>query len=148
MSELDERNRASANRLASLGARLSDVELATEIDPPWTAAGLFAHIAFWDRFVLERWGLAAERGERTPMAVDDGFMNRINDASLRQWMSIPPRVAVEQCVAAAHDVDAFIVGVDDERRAELVAEGRERLVDRSLHRGDHLRTLEAAFPAS
>jgi hypothetical protein len=87
---VDERNRASADRLAALGARLSDQELGTEIDPPWTAAGLFAHIAFWDRFVLERWRLAAARGERTPMAVDGGLMDRINDASLRQWMSIPP----------------------------------------------------------
>ena len=147
MSErIDDRNRASAERLAALGSRLSDAELATEIDPPWTAAGLFAHIAFWDAFVLERWGLAAERGQRTPIAVDDGFMNRINDASLRQWMSIPPRAAVEQCLDAARAVDAYIEGVGEDVRAELTAEGRERLVDRSLHRGDHLGTLESAFP--
>ena len=68
----DRKNRDSAERLAILGARLSDRELTVEIDPPWTAAGLFAHMAFWDRFVLERWGLAAERGERTPMVVDGG----------------------------------------------------------------------------
>jgi hypothetical protein len=30
---------------------------------------------------------------------------------------------------------------------ELVATDRARLVDRSIHRSDHLRTLEAAFPA-
>ena len=59
----DERNRASADRLAALGARLSDDELTTEIDPPWTAAGLFAHIAFWDRFVLERWRLRGDHFE-------------------------------------------------------------------------------------
>ena len=61
--EIDRKNRDSAERLATLGARLSDQELTGEIDPPWTAAGLFAHMAFWERFVLERWGLAAERGE-------------------------------------------------------------------------------------
>jgi hypothetical protein len=148
MEGIDDRNRASAERLEALGARLSDDELATEIDPPWTAAGLFAHIAFWDAFVLERWGLAAERGERTPMAVDDGFMNRINDASLRQWMSVPPRAAVEQCLEAARQVDGFIERLHEDVRAELVAEGRERLVDRSLHRGDHLGTLESAFPTA
>jgi hypothetical protein len=144
---VDERNRASADRLAALGARLSDDALTTEIDPPWTAGGLFAHIAFWDRFVLERWRLAAERSERTPVAVDDGFMDRINDASLGQWMSIPPRAGVQLCTAAAREVDAFIEGVAGDVRAELAAEGRQRLVDRSLHRGDHLEVLEAAFPA-
>ena len=143
---IDRRNRDSAERLAALGARLSEPELTAEIDAPWTAAGLFAHIAFWDRFVLERWGLAAERGERTPMVVDDGLMDRINDASLNQWMSIPARVAVEECATAGSALDAFIAGVDDDVRAELVAAGRERLVDRSLHRDEHLRTLESAFP--
>jgi hypothetical protein len=143
---MNERNRGSAERLAALGERLSDAELVAGIDPPWTAAGLFAHIAFWDRFVLERWGLAAERGERTPMVVDDGLMDRINDASLNQWMSIPPRVAVEECATAASALDAFIAGVEEDIRAELVAGGRERLVDRSLHRAEHLRTIESAFP--
>ena len=143
---VDRKNRDSAERLAILGTRLSDRELTAEIDPPWTAAGLFAHIAFWDRFVLERWGLSAERGERTPMLVDGGLMDRINDASLRQWMAIPPRVAVEECTTAASELDVFIAGVDDDVGAELVAESRERLVDRSLHRGEHLRTIEGAFP--
>lgn len=105
---VDARNRASADSLTALGERLSDDELRTEIDPPWTAAGLFAHIAFWDRFVQERWRLAAERGERTPMAVDGGLMDRVNDASLRQWMSIPPRAAVEECATSASDVDVFV----------------------------------------
>jgi hypothetical protein len=143
---IDRRNRESAERLAALGSRLSDRDLSSEIDAPWTAAGLFAHVAFWDRFVLERWGLAAERGERTPMVVDDGLMDRINDASLTHWMSIPPRSAVEQCAVAASELDAFIAGVDEDVRAELISEGRERLVDRSLHRAEHLGTIEAAFP--
>jgi hypothetical protein len=144
---IDRRNRESAERLAALGARLSERDLTAEIDAPWTAAGLFAHIAFWDRFVLERWSLAAERGERTPMVVDDGLMDRLNDASLTQWMSIPPRPAVEQCAAAASELDAFIAGVDEDVRLELLSEGRERLVDRSLHRAEHLGTIEAAFPS-
>jgi hypothetical protein len=143
---IDRKNRESAERLAALGARLSDQELTAEIDPPWTAAGLFAHIAFWERFVLERWGLAAERGEHTPMVVDGGLMDRLNDASLSQWMSIPPRMAVEECTTAASALDALIAGVDEDVRSELVAEGRERLVDRSLHRSEHLQTIESAFP--
>jgi hypothetical protein len=56
-------------------------------------------------------------------------------------------VAVEECVDSASDLDAFVEEVADDVREELAGEGRERLVDRSLHRGDHLGTLEAAFPA-
>jgi hypothetical protein len=145
---IDRKNRDSAERLAILGARLSDRELTVEIDPPWTAAGLFAHMAFWDRFVLERWGLAAERGERTPMVVDGGLMDRINDASLRQLLAIPARIAVEEFLAAAAELEELISQLDATIVSELVGEGRERLVDRSLHRGDHIRTLEEAFPSA
>jgi hypothetical protein len=146
-TEIPERNRGSLDRLRALGDRLSDEDLSRTIDAPWTAAGLFAHVAFWDRFVLERWKLAAERGDRSPVSVDDAFMERINDASLDQWMVIPPRTAVEHCLAAAAAVDAYLDGIGEDVRMELVAEGRRRLVDRSVHRGDHLGTLESAFPA-
>ena len=61
LQEIEERNRSSLERLRAIGSSLSDAELARTIDAPWTAAALFAHIAFWDRFVLERWRLAAER---------------------------------------------------------------------------------------
>ena len=148
VTEIRDRQRASLDRLRAVGERLSDDELARTIDAPWTAAGLFAHIAFWDRFVLERWKLTAEQGERTPISVDGAFMDRINDASLDQWMAIPPRLAVAHCLAAAADVDAYTEGLDDEVRAALVAEGRHRLMDRSVHRGDHLETLESAFPST
>jgi hypothetical protein len=55
-------------------------------------------------------------------------------------------VAVEECLAAAGELDRFVAGVDEPIRAQVAAEGRDRLVDRSLHRGEHLRTIEAAFP--
>jgi DinB superfamily len=143
-----ERNLESTSRIAAVGGRLSDEELVRVIDDPWTAAGLLAHIAFWDRFVMGRWILANERGERTPLSVDDGVMDRVNDASLDHWMSIPPRVAVELCLTAAGEVDGYLAGLDPDVTDRVVTEGRERLVDRSLHRGEHLRTIEGAFPAA
>jgi DinB family protein len=144
--EVSERNRSSLERLRAIGAALSDAELNRTIDPPWTTAALFAHIAFWDRFVLERWRLAAEKGDRTPVPEDNVVMDRINDAALRQWLAIPARTAVEELLAAAGELEALISRLDDTIVSELVVEGRERLVDRSLHRSDHLRTIEAAFP--
>jgi hypothetical protein len=144
---LDERNHDSAERLAALAGRLSDEELATVIDAPWTAAGLFAHVAFWERFVLERWRLAARRADRTPASIDLELQDLINDAALPQWLAIPPRAAAEQCATAARELDALIRALEADVRDELLADGRERLVDRSLHRRAHLDTLERAFPA-
>jgi DinB family protein len=148
LKEIVERNRSSLERMRAIGTSLSGAELDRTIDEPWTAAALFAHIAFWDRFVLERWRLAAETGDRTPMQVDDGVMDRINDASLRQWLVIPARAAVEECLAAAADFEDLTARLDDSTVSEVLTEGRERLVDRSLHRAEHLRTIEEAFPSA
>ena len=146
--EVAKRNRSSFERLREIGSGLSDAELVRPIDAPWTAAALFAHMAFWDRSVLERWRLAAERGDRTPMPEDNAVMDRINDASLRQWLAIPARIAVEEFIAAAAESEELISRLDDTIVSEVVVEGRERLVDRSLHRGEHLRTIEGAFPSA
>lgn len=147
LREIEERNRSSLERLRAIGSSLSDSELERTIDAPWTAAALFAHIAFWDRSVLERWRLAAEKGDRTPMPEDNVIMDRINDASLRRWLAIPARVAVEEFLASA-ELDGLIPWLDAAIVSELVTDGRQRLVDRSLHRGDHLRTIEGAFPTA
>jgi hypothetical protein len=147
LGDIAERNRTSVVRLHEVGEAHSDLELANVIDDPWTSAALFAHIAFWDRFVLERWRLADEQGRRTPLSLDDAVMDRLNDASLRQWLAIPARVAVEECLAAATALDEHLAGLDPEIVAEIVSEGRQRLVDRSLHRSEHLRTIEGAFPS-
>jgi hypothetical protein len=146
MASIEDRNRSAVERLLTLGARLSDEELTRLIDPPWTAAALFAHVAFWDRFVHARWLLAACLGTRTPLPFDDALLELINDASLRQWSVIPPRAAVQGCLAAAEELDALIRSLDRDVVSEVVYEQRERLVDRSLHRGEHLNTIEAAFP--
>lgn len=148
LHEIAERNHSSFGRLRAIGSALSDAELDRTIDALWTAAALFAHIAFWDRFVLERWRLAVEKGDRTPIPEDNAVMDRINDASLRQWLAIPARIAVEEFLAAAAELEELISRLDATIVSELVVEGRERLVDRSLHRRDHLRTFDEAFPSA
>jgi hypothetical protein len=147
---IEDRNRAAVERLRALGARLSDEELTRLIEPPWTAAALFAHVAFWDRFVHARWRLAASTGRGTPLPIDDAVQELVqelvNDASLQQWLLIPPQTAFQDCLAAAAEVDALIGSLKADVVSELVQGRRERLVDRSLHRREHLDTLETAFP--
>ena len=143
---IEERNHAALDRLRALGVRLSDEELSQTIDPPWTAAALFAHMAFWDRFVRARWVLASTMGSRTPLPFDDALLELINDSSLQQWAVIPPQTAVQHCLAAAAEIDGLIRSLEADVVSEVVQGGRERLVDRSLHRGEHLSTIETAFP--
>lgn len=141
-----ERNRAQRERLWTIATRLSKEELARPIDGPWTPAALLAHVAFWDRFVHARW-VQATRGEsRMPQQIDDAVQDLINDAALPQWTRLPPGIAVEEALAAAEAVDTLIGSLDADIVAEVLAAGRERLVDRSLHRSEHLDTIAAAFP--
>src|SRR6266516_2601761 len=139
---IEDRNYAALDRLRALGLRLSDEELTWPIEPPWTAAALFAHVAFWDRFVRARWLLAASTRSRTPLDFDDALLELINDASLHQWAAVPPRIAVQDCLEAAAEIDALIGSLEPDVVSEALETGRERLADRSLHRGEHLKTIE------
>jgi len=143
--EINGRNRASLDRLRAMAARLSEDELLRPIDPPWTAAALFAHVAFWDRFTHARWLHAAGIGGGLPLSIDDAAMELINQAALREWAAIPPRTAVEECLAAAATINDFIDSLEPDAVSQVLLAGRERLVARSIHRGEHLDTIEAAF---
>ena len=60
----------------------------------------------------------------------------------------PPRIAVQDCLEAAAEIDALIGSLEADVVSEALETGRERLADRSLHRGEHLKTIETAFPSS
>jgi DinB superfamily len=143
--DVDEGNRLSRDRLRAASEALSGEELVRVIDPPWTAAALFAHMAFWDRFALARWSHAGESGG-TPASMDDAAMDLVNDAGLPEWTVIAPNLAIEACLAAAEAIDDFIASLDAAVVSQVVAEGRPRLVHRSVHRGEHLETIATAFP--
>src|SRR6266705_4320593 len=106
--ELNERNPAALDRLRAIAARLSEDELLRPIDQPWTSAALFAHVAFWDRFTHARWLHAIETGSDLPLSIDDAAMELVNYAALRECAVIPPRIALEECLAAGATIDDFI----------------------------------------
>jgi hypothetical protein len=144
-NEVSARNVESAERLRAIGERLSDDELLRVIDGPWTAAALFVHMAFWDRFAEARWRGAQAAGKTSPEPVDDAPLEWINTAAIPEWQAFPPREAVAQCLAAAESINRFLDAVDPVVINEVLGSERTRLVDRSLHRGDHLATIERTF---
>jgi hypothetical protein len=51
--EIGRRNGLSLGHLRAVAARLFQDEFLLPIGPPWTAAALFAHVAFWERVRLD-----------------------------------------------------------------------------------------------
>jgi hypothetical protein len=103
-------------------------------------------MAFWDRFAHARWLHAVNTGAGVPGPIDDEPLELVNQAGLGEWGAIPARIAVEELLRAAENVNAFIASLERDTMSEVVQSGRQRLVDRSIHRNEHLETIEQAFP--
>jgi hypothetical protein len=144
--EIEEANTASRSAMRAVAERLSEDEMVRPIEGPWSASAVFAHLAFWDRFCRARWLHAEKAGLPTPIPLDDAVLELINDADLPHWADVPARTAVEESLEAAENVDALIEGLDDDIGLKIEAEGRRRLIDRSIHRREHLMMVEARFP--
>lgn len=137
-------NDTSRERLRALIGRLTEDDLARPLDEEWTVGMLLAHTAFWDRFVLERWRYAIQEGLSAPI-VDDDVTDLVNAALVDEWRAIRPAQAAELAMTAAESVDALVMSVPAAQAADLLASGRERLLDRSLHRDEHLGAIERAL---
>jgi hypothetical protein len=140
---IDRRNRESTERGRAIVDRISSDDLMRPIDPPWTPAALFAHMAFWDRFAHTRWTHAIEAGSSEPFGIDEDLLELLNHAELGHWLDVPADLAVREFLEAAESINQLVASLDDDvlRRT---TETRPRLVDRSLHRGEHLDTMESA----
>jgi hypothetical protein len=140
-----EQNAAGLQRLRNVAQRISDDQLAQELDGGWTIATVFAHLTFWDRYLVARWNLATHEGQREPAQIAEFVAGLINTASLEGWLACPPRIAVQQALAAAERAERFIADLEPERAAAALAGGRPSLVDRSLHWFQHIDQIEAVL---
>jgi hypothetical protein len=135
------RTAASHERLRSTLKRLRDDDYAREAGAGWTIGALLAHLAFWDRLTLGR----LSRWEREGFTATPVDADPINDAAKPGWLAIPGRAAAEDVLAAARLTDDRMARVSDELLAAIVAGGRSRAIDRSVHRNEHLEQIERAL---
>jgi hypothetical protein len=135
-----ELNRASTARMRALVARLSDEELQQRVGEHWTVAITLAHLAFWDRRVMQMLEETERDGKLFLFEIDI----RVNDISLPLLAAIPPRAAAELAVETAQALDARLAGFPPELLAEIHAYN-PRWVIRALHRNDHLNDVDAAL---
>ncbi len=135
-----ELNRASAQRIRALAARLSDGELHHPVGEHWTVAIVFAHLAFWDRRCLYVLDMTERDGKLFAPEIDIF----VNDLSLPLWAAIPPRAATQIAIETAETLDQRL---EDFAPAllEEIFNYNKRWVIRALHRGEHLDEAEAAL---
>jgi hypothetical protein len=134
-------NADERERLKALIAKLSDEELSRPLGDGWTAATLFAHLAFWDqrqRRLIEKW-------KRTGVGQSPVDVDIINEAVRELCSAIQPRAAARLALDAAEALDRELELLEPEFIKEIEALENERIFRRSLHRREHLDPIEQAF---
>jgi len=134
-------NAAQRERLRALVARLSDADLVRQVDGEWTVAKVLVHLAFWDRCRESAFAQWQRGGDMpTPLSPD-----AINDAVAVLSEAIPLREAGRLAVEAADAIDRVLEQLPADKVAAIEAAGMVRMLNRSLHRREHLDQIERAL---
>jgi DinB family protein len=139
-----EENTRERERLRALVERLNEDELRLPVNPHWTVAAVFGHIAFWDGRVL---GLADKLDRGEPFTSSDAEpedVDWINDASRPLIHAIPPREAARLALQIAEETDARVATLPPDRLWPRDPDSPLYAV-RAAHRGEHLDEVEAAL---
>jgi uncharacterized damage-inducible protein DinB len=144
-----DRNETSRAQLSDAIAGLSASDLArpTE-DGGWTVGQVLGHVAFWDRFLEARWRAAILAGAATqPDVLPHDLADLLNAALPASWGSLASQSdrLVAETLAAAEAIDALIAGLPAEAPVLDVLADRPALLDRSIHRKEHLEQIERAL---
>ena len=135
-----ERNQTQTARLRALTA-CTDAQLAQPLGEHWTVGAALAHLGYWDLRgigALEAW-----RRYDLPLVFWRG-PEGVNDARLPLWRAMVPREALAQTIRIAETIDALVASLSDTEIA-VVAAQRHRVLERALHRNDHLTEIERAL---
>lgn len=137
-----ERNDRTLTRLRQVITEMAEDRWSGPVDGEWTAGAILAHMAFWDRFVRERWEHAHRTRSIAPVAIDLHMADLVNDAARPGWELIAPRDAARIAVTAAGETNGIIAALENEAIEAVVAAGWDNLLDRSMHRAEHIAALE------
>jgi uncharacterized damage-inducible protein DinB len=146
------RNQASLARLRELLGSLSGADLTLSSgEGSWTVGQTLGHLSFWDRFLAARWraALTAGPGEQ-PGVFSHEMADLINGGLPPTWQafaSAAPEAAIAETLDAAEAIDGLIAGLPDATPVETILADRPALLDRSIHRAEHIETLEHALAA-
>ena len=137
----NERNRRQTRRLKDL-RRLSDDDLRRPVGEHWTVGIALAHIQYWDGRAVG--ALDAWRRQGLPLTLWINGEAVVNDVRLPLWRELAPREALEQAIKTAEVLD-HMVGDLSSTEATVVSSQRYRVLDRSIHRSEHLDEVDTAL---
>ena len=137
----NERNRMQTQRLREL-RNMSDEDLLRPVGDHWTVGTALAHIQYWDGRAVG--AIEAWRRHGLPLTLWTDGEGVANDVRLPVWRELPPREALEQAIKTAEVLDRIVEDLSPDE-AEAVAAQRYRVLDRSMHRSEHLDEIEAAL---
>jgi hypothetical protein len=142
-----DQNTRERKRLRALVERLGENELRSSVNPHWTVAGVFGHIAFWDARML---ALADKLDRGDPFSASDAEpedVDWINDATRPLIHAIPPIEGARLALRIAEETDARMAGLPVDRLWPKDP-GSPLYPVRASHRGEHLDEVEAALRSS
>jgi len=137
----NQRNLTQTQRLKGLRS-LTDEDLLRPVGEHWTVGIALAHIQYWDGRAVS--AIEACRRHGLPLTLWTDGEGVVNDVRLPVWRELPPREALEQAIRTAGTLDRIVEDLSPEE-AEAVAAQRYRVLDRSMHRSEHLDEIEAAL---
>ncbi len=137
----NERNQVQTRRLREM-RRLSDEDLQRPVGEHWTVAIAVAHIQYWDGRAVG--ALEAWRWHGLPLTLWTDGEGVINDVLLPVWRERSLGEALEQAIKTAEVLDRIVEDLSPEE-AEAVAGRRYRVLDRSMHRAEHLDEIDTAL---
>ena len=132
-------NEDSRLRLLGLIGRLTEEDLALELDAGWTLGAVRAHIAFWDQRALALFKRWSQDGVG-PSPVDADV---INDACRPLLRRLPPAAVLELVRELAAAIDLAIEDLAPSLMVDIQEHATQFHLGRAIHRNAHVDELEA-----
>jgi len=131
-------NRESTERLKNIVLRLSNEELNRIVKNNWPVYVTLAHIAFWDMRVIH----VIEMSKKNNAIVAPTFDIQLNDIMTPLLRVIPPMAAADLAIKTAGALDVMLEACPADLIDGLM-KLNPRMVNRSLHRNNHVDAIEA-----
>ena len=139
-----EENTRERERMRHLVDGLDDEILRAPVNPHWTVAGVYGHIAFWDARIL---ALADKLDRGVPFSASDTEpedVDWINDASRPLIHAVAPREVVRLALEIAEATDARVAALPPDLLWPRDPES-PLYASRASHRGEHLDDVEVGL---
>lgn len=137
----NEKNDNSRKKISDILNRISDSQWHTEIGGGWTVGTMLCHIAFWDKMTIERLQVLKETGNLTSVPEKDN-LDVINDSVRYMCSAFSLEAGKRLVIDCMNQVDLLVSQLTPDEIKILQESGRERWIQRNLHREIHLPGLE------